>query len=374
MLEISDQPGIHEPGEPEFKYVANMHGDEVTGREMLLHLIHHLLTNYTTNPEVRNLVDSTRIHLLLSMNPDGYEISSSEDKKSIRGRYNANGVDLNRNFPDRFGRSSGLREPETRAVMDWLTQYQFVLSANIHGGALVVNYPYDNSKDTSDIYTATLDDDIFVQLALSYSQVHPTMHLGKSCGETFLNGITNGAAWYSIDGSMQDYNYVYSGCMELTLEQSCIKYPAARELESLWSANKAPLIALMKEVHKGVKGFVVDEDGSPIAGANVSIGGHKDFMVQTASDGDYWRLLAPGSYLSIVRVHGYKEECKIVDIREREMAVVVNFTMETCVTCVARACVLQAQSSSLTLKRSSTMFPVCVLVVMWVLVYSGYGG
>ena len=216
VMEISDQPGTHEPGEPEFKYVANMHGNEVTGRELLIHFTHYLLTNYLTDKDVRQLVDSTRIHLLLSMNPDGYEYSYPGSQ--LQGRYNGNGVDLNRDFPDRFGRSLDSIQPETRAVMKWLTQYPFVLSANLHGGALVANYPYDGSEEYSNVYTSTPDDDIFIQLALSYSQTHSSMHLGTGCGYYFQNGITNGAEWYSIYGGMQDYNYLYSGCMELTLE------------------------------------------------------------------------------------------------------------------------------------------------------------
>jgi len=199
------------------QYIGNMHGDETVGREILIRLIVYLIDEYRNNNtrylllpthscrvcvcgrvvcvscvvscrvacvvcrvscrvscvftrwlfrvfRVIDLVDNTRIFIMPSMNPDGFELG-------IRG--NARGVDLNRyprtrpcrdthtaltahtartartarsDFPDRFRDTEGSlsgRQPETAAIMRWSKDYDFVLSANMHGGSLVANYPWD---------------------------------------------------------------------------------------------------------------------------------------------------------------------------------------------------------------------------------------
>ena len=325
VLEISDNPGNHEPGEPEFKYIANMHGNEVTGREMLLLLASYLCENYGKDPSITSLVDSTRIHLMPTMNPDGYEKSRMGDVSSITGRTNAHGVDLNRNFPDRFQGSPRTLEPETRAVIEWMKQHPFVLSANLHNGALVANYPFDNSKSGLSVSSPTNDDDVFKHLALSYSKYNPRMFQGSACGENFPNGITNGAAWYNVNGGMQDYNYLNSNCFEITIEQYCTKFPFSKELSSIWKANKLSLLHYLQQVHIGIKGFVSDQNGQPLMGAVISVLGHSH-AVTTAKDGDFWRLLTPGTYQVTATVSGLGKSTRTVQVNSG-LATTLNFTL-----------------------------------------------
>lgn len=173
VLEISDFAGIHEPGEPEIKLVGNIHGNEVVGRELMLHLIDYLLTNYATNNTVKYLVDNLRIHILPALNPDGYAEALEGDCDGIVGRTNANGFDLNRNFPDRFVTNglNSIPQIETLNVMKWTKSHPFVLSAAFHGGALVVNYPYDNNAENANVDTPSPDNEVFRYLALQYSKV-----------------------------------------------------------------------------------------------------------------------------------------------------------------------------------------------------------
>lgn len=86
--------------------LATIHGNESAGTPLLRALANHL----GRSPE---LLHDRRVVLIPILNPDGYH---------RRSRYNANGVDLNRNFPasnrkatKRYGKSA-LSEPESRAL------------------------------------------------------------------------------------------------------------------------------------------------------------------------------------------------------------------------------------------------------------------
>ncbi|XP_076219628.1 putative carboxypeptidase X1 [Aptenodytes patagonicus] len=352
VMEISDNPGQHEVGEPEFRYVAGMHGNEVLGRELLLNLMEYLCREFRLgNPRVVQLVTETRIHLLPSMNPDGYETAyklGSELSGWAMGRWTYEGIDLNHNFadlntalwdaedndlvphefpnhyipiPEYYTFANATVAPETRAVIDWMQRYPFVLSANLHGGELVVTYPFDMTRTywKAQELTPTADDGVFRWLATVYA----TSNLAMASEErrlchyddfTRFGNIINGANWHTVPGSMNDFSYLHTNCFEITVELSCDKFPHASELPAEWENNRESLLLYMEQVHRGIKGVVRDRDTEQgIANAIISVDGI-NHDVRTAFDGDYWRLLNPGEYEVTARAEGYQaatQPCRV---------------------------------------------------------------
>ncbi|KAL6083005.1 hypothetical protein STEG23_028005, partial [Scotinomys teguina] len=303
VLVVGQCPKEHRVGIPEFKYVANMHGDETVGRELLLHLIDYLVTSYGKDAQITHLINSTRIHIMPTMNPDGFEAVKKPDCYYSNGRENYNSYDLNRNFPDAFENNNVSKQPETLAVMKWLKTETFVLSANLHGGALVASYPFDNGVQATGALLSrslTPDDDVFQHLAYTYASRNPNMTKGDQCRNkrNFPNGITNGYAWYPLQGGMQDYNYIWAQCFEITLELSCCKYPREEKLPLFWDDNKASLIEYIRQVHLGVKGQVFDQSGNPLPNVIVEAQDRKHICpFRTNKHGEYYLLLLPGSYV-----------------------------------------------------------------------------
>ncbi|KAJ8269767.1 hypothetical protein COCON_G00123740 [Conger conger] len=344
--------------EPEVKLIGNMHGNEVLGRQLLIYLTQYLCSEYLLgNHRIQTLINTTRIHILTSMNPDGYQLASSEVEGSndpdsdegpryngwITGRANAQNIDLNRNFPDltsivytrrrsrRFRTNripipdsywSGKVAPETYAVMKWIRSIPFVISASLHGGALVVTYPFDFSRHPQELkyLSPSPDDQVFKQLARTYADAHVSMASNNTerCGASFASrgGIINGAEWYHIAGGMADFNYLHTNCFEITVELGCDKFPMEEDLYAGWQDNKEALLTFVESVHRGIKGIVKDEQGNGIKGASISVRGIRH-DITTAEGGDYWRMLTSGVHVLTVSAPGYRRTMKKVYLPSR---------------------------------------------------------
>ncbi|NWR76379.1 CPXM2 protein, partial [Centropus unirufus] len=113
-------PCVLSTGEPEFRYIAGAHGNEVLGRELILLLMQFMCQEYLAgNPRIVHLIEDTRIHLLPSVNPDGYDKAykvGSELGGWSLGRWTQDGIDINNNFPDL---NSLLWESEDQKKSKW---------------------------------------------------------------------------------------------------------------------------------------------------------------------------------------------------------------------------------------------------------------
>lgn len=116
----------------------------------------------------------------------------------------------NENFWGRFCDSNIFLSqvaPETRAVISWMQDIPFVLSANLHGGELVITYPFDCTRDWAPQEdTPTADNAFFRWLATVYASTHhvmanPNRRLCHYEDFQRYRNIINGGAWHTVPGS-----------------------------------------------------------------------------------------------------------------------------------------------------------------------------
>jgi carboxypeptidase D len=310
VLEVSSDPGTTQ-AKPSFAFFGNMHGDEPVGRELILRLAELVcgaanagdgaatsgvaVSGDITSPEPGDerfvetaawLATHARLFFAPTLNPDGF---------AARARANARGVDLNRDWPDQYispARSSSqtrqqsdtdlsislpadaleTRQPETAAVLSWSRTVNVTGALSFHEGAVVANYPWDakrNSKKAE--YARCPDDAAFRRLARAYADGHPTMHASRE----FKGGITNGAKWYPLWGGMQDWHYIATGTMSVTIEVNDLKFPKASELGRLWREHRGGIFAAATVATRGaLRGFVLDATTTePIKNAALTVKG-----------------------------------------------------------------------------------------------------
>uniref|UniRef100_A0A8C1WHN6 AE binding protein 1 n=1 Tax=Cyprinus carpio TaxID=7962 RepID=A0A8C1WHN6_CYPCA len=315
-MEISDNPGEHETGEPEFRYTAGLHGNEVLGRELLLLLMQFLCKEYNDdNPRVHRLVESVRIHLVPSLNPDAYELAyemGSEMGNWALGHWTEEGYDIFQNFPDLNSILWGAEDRgwvprvvpnhhipipenflngsvavETKAIISWMERTPFVLGANLQGGEKLATYPFDMQRppratdgrggqsvheyqhmneetwariqrQNEGALRETADENLFRWLAMTYAHSHLTMTENQrgSCHTddvTGGQGIINRASWKPVVGSMNDFSYLHTNCFEISVFLGCDKFPHESELASEWENNREALLAFIEQVIKHIQ-------------------------------------------------------------------------------------------------------------------------
>ncbi|WP_306206850.1 M14 family metallopeptidase [Actinoplanes sp. RD1] len=171
---------------PAVLYLGTQHAREWITPEMTRRLMHYFLDNYGKDATVTRLVDTTELWFLPVINVDGYDYTFTEGHRQWRKNLRDNngdgqitagdGVDINRNFPERWGyddegsssdpASETYRgpkpasEPETKALDGLFRKVGFEFMINYHSAAELLLYGVGWQVDTP-----SPDDEIAVALA-----------------------------------------------------------------------------------------------------------------------------------------------------------------------------------------------------------------
>lgn len=208
---ISNNPGIDD-GDPKVLYTAIHHAREPLSMSQLIYYMWYLLENYSSDPEVKFLVDNTQLFFVPCINPDGYiqnETTNPNGGGMHRKNKNPNigttnkGVDLNRNYSYGWGTTgvstnqnnetypgtSAFSEPETRAIQ-WLVQYHKIQSAmNAHTYGDMLLFPVGTTTaEYADHHT-------YFQTLCNHMTIYNGFEASKSSG------------LYPASGDSDDYMY-----------------------------------------------------------------------------------------------------------------------------------------------------------------------
>ncbi len=301
VVKISDNVNIDE-AEPEFFYSGQMHGDELVCSVLFLRLIDYLLSNYETDQDIQNIVNSTEIFINPISNPDGVYTNNNNTVNGAT-RYNANGVDLNRNFPSINGEQNpdgNATQIENTHMMNFANQHHFTFSSNSHSGAEVINYPWDTWERTH------ADDEWLEYLSRIYAD---TVHGYAPDGymDYLDNGVTNGYQWYTTSGNRQDWFTHFMKCREITIELSDEKLLPASQLNDHWDYNVESMLEWIRQVNYGISGTITDSEGNPLH-AKIEILNHdidESFIFSEEETGYYHRLIYEGTYDIEISCDGY---------------------------------------------------------------------
>ncbi len=286
---------------PAFLYSSTIHGWEVVCYYTMLRLADYILNNATTDTAVQRLLDNVDLYICPLENPDGtYHLTNGLIlKDGVHSTYNNyNGVQMNRNYPVLPGLVDTVNiQPETQAIIDWVTPRHFVMSVNFHCGAEIVNYPWDAWTTAQREHA---DADWFRYTGQNYASLCQAVDTAYLYGDYRGRSVIEGADWSPLVGGRQDYMTYYQRCREVTIEmsyQSVITDTLV--LPTFWDKSKDALLSYALECSYGFWGTVTDAvTGEPVE-AMVRVVDHDRFHSEVFSHlplGDYHRPIMAGTY------------------------------------------------------------------------------
>lgn len=319
-VKISDSVDKQEK-EPAFLYSATMHGDEALGYMLTLRLISYLLENYGKDPLVTKLVDNMEIWIDPLVNPDG---TYNSDENSVAGaiRCNANGIDLNRNWPcwclleaHKFGIYNAF-EPEVKALKEAIDPRPLVLSADIQSGSLSIIYP--------SWHIPKVDKPWWHSVCKMYSdtaiKVDPNYIL-KIMPDDSISGL------YEAHGTWLYYPFIYRHCRNISLELSVTKLLSPSQLNQYWNYNYRSMLNYMEQTLFGIQGTVTDSMTGKALQAKVFVENHdidSSIVYSFLPFGDFYRPIFKGTYSVTFSANGYVPKT-ITDIQvENNIATVLD--------------------------------------------------
>ncbi|MEU7097575.1 M14 family zinc carboxypeptidase [Streptomyces longwoodensis] len=232
---------------PSVLYVSNQHAREWITPEMTRRLMHYYLDGYRTDKRIKRLVDSTELWFVLSANPDGYDYTFQDPanrlwRKNLRdvngdgAISTGDGVDLNRNFPYKWGYddegsspnptsqtyrgAAPASEPETRALDAFEKRIGFTYGINYHSAAELLLYGVGWQ-----VATDTPDDVLYKALAGTPEHSAIPGYHPQVSSELYT---TNGEA----DGHAANVN----GMAMFTPEMSTCQTASALDPDDQWNA------------------------------------------------------------------------------------------------------------------------------------------
>lgn len=285
-LKISDN-AVNDENEAEVMFDAGIHGDEVGGPQNVMLLARELCKGYGSNSTYTNLINTREIWFYYMVNPDG---------RVNMVRYNANGIDCNRNWyymwDNECGTGSPNSQPETKALYDCMYNNQFVVHTSYHSGTEFISYPWSYRANQSP------DNTHINYLASIYA---------TNSGYTNIPYAPGYTGMYPINGSSKDANYALTGSISWSIEISNDKQPAANMISTYYNYNKPAMLKMIEYAGYGIEGVVTAAgSGTPISASifvNNFYPSYTDPVV-----GDYHKYLTAGTYTLKVVANGYQTQ------------------------------------------------------------------